>query len=98
MEKIEPCAGVTADVFHVKFPPNTEIFDQRRLTEGPQLKPLPLGGAAPQLNVTSWTDNRRRSLADYRGRVIVLYFWLACGEPCMEPLAVLEDLQKRFAG
>ena len=25
MEKIEPPAGATADVFHVKFPPNTEI-------------------------------------------------------------------------
>lgn len=47
-----------------------------------RLAPWPAGGAAPDFHLTD-TDGRARTLADYRGRVVVLFFgYLRCPDVC----------------
>jgi cytochrome c biogenesis protein CcmG/thiol:disulfide interchange protein DsbE len=42
------------------------------------------------------TPARRRSLADYKGKVVVLNFWASWCDPCVEELPLLERTQKRI--
>jgi len=95
VEKIEPTGGSDARVYQMAFPPQTEIFDEQA-AKRPHV-PLKTGETAPPLRVGAWTDQRARVLADYRGRVVVLCFWMS-GEPaCEGPLAALEELSQSLA-
>jgi thiol-disulfide isomerase/thioredoxin len=96
VETAEPRGGADERIYRVEFPARTEIFDETRLVTPPRLSPLALGQAAPELRVTGWTDGAERRLADYRGKVVVLYFWIAWQEPCMAPLGLLEAIEKKY--
>lgn len=54
---------------------------------------------APELNGDRWlgTGGRWLSLADLRGRVVLLDFWTLCCVNCHHVLAELEPLERRFA-
>ncbi|WP_175517762.1 redoxin domain-containing protein [Planctomicrobium piriforme] len=56
------------------------------------------GMPAPQLSVAEWTDGQRRQLADFKGKVVVLYFWNKDEEHCDEQIASIDRLQQRYAG
>jgi len=94
--KVEPRGGADPSIYRVAFPRGTEIFDEARLGSPQAVAPLRTGEAAPKLRVTRWSDGRQRALADYRGQVVVIYFWMAWQEPCMAPLAVLQELHKEY--
>jgi thiol-disulfide isomerase/thioredoxin len=53
--------------------------------------------AAPRLSFTDATG-RSRTLADYRGQVVVLNFWATWCAPCRRELPSLGRLQTAYAG
>lgn len=71
---------------------------KRGASEPSQPRPLALGTPAPELAVAGWTDGKTRSLAEYRGNVVVLDFWgLWCG-PCRAQLPMMKNLEAKYRG
>ncbi|MEO6910107.1 MAG: redoxin domain-containing protein, partial [Edaphobacter sp.] len=59
--------------------------------EGARLK----GKAAPGFTLTS-LDGKRVSLADYKGRPVLLNFWATWCAPCKLEMPWFEDLRKQY--
>lgn len=57
-------------------------------------KPARIGTVAPDFTVQD--SNRKITLSDYRGQVVVLNFWATWCPPCIEELPSLETLQQRM--
>ena len=57
---------------------------------------LELGKPAPDLKVAAWTDGKARSLADYRGSVVLLDFWGIWCSACINGMPSLERLREKF--
>jgi len=51
---------------------------------------------APEYQVTT-LDGQTVSLADYRGKVILINLWATWCEPCIEEMPLLEDLSQKFS-
>ena len=62
---------------------------------GSELKPW-TGGAAPPL-VLRDLDGRTVSLADYRGKVVLVNFWATWCAPCIEEMPAMQRLRDKFA-
>ena len=54
--------------------------------------------AAPDHALPRLDGAGRRSLADFRGRVVVLNFWASWCEPCRAEAPLLEGVQRRLGG
>ena len=52
---------------------------------------------APAESLPVLGDSTERSLADYRGDVVVLNFWASWCPPCIDELPVLEQTHRRIA-
>ncbi|HEY6307192.1 MAG TPA: TlpA disulfide reductase family protein [Candidatus Angelobacter sp.] len=59
---------------------------------GPSLRMI--GGAAPDFTVKD--SDRTVALHDLRGKIVVLNFWAAHCEPCVEEMPSLVQLQRRM--
>jgi thiol-disulfide isomerase/thioredoxin len=59
-----------------------------RATDGQIAPPLRLPGV----------DGSTQSLADHRGKVLVVTFWATWCEPCRDEMPSLDRLRRRFAG
>jgi thiol-disulfide isomerase/thioredoxin len=51
---------------------------------------------APEFEFKLVADDSLRSLADYRGKVVVLNLWATWCPPCREEMPMLERLQQRY--
>jgi thiol-disulfide isomerase/thioredoxin len=63
---------------------------------GSRLVPWP-GDATPPLALRDLAGTTR-TLADYRGRVVLVNFWATWCEPCLEEMPSLQRLKTRLAG
>jgi thiol-disulfide isomerase/thioredoxin len=55
------------------------------------------GGATPPLELTD-LQGKKHSLADYRGKVVLVNFWATWCEPCREEMPSIERLRVSLAG
>jgi thiol-disulfide isomerase/thioredoxin len=55
-----------------------------------------LGQAAPEIEVADWVLGRPTTLAEQRGRVVLLEFWASWCLPCLTTFPVLRDLHSRY--
>jgi len=53
--------------------------------------------AAPSASLPVLGSGARRSLADFKGKVVVLNFWASWCPPCVDELPLLERAQRRLA-
>src|SRR6059058_4229592 len=64
----------------------------------PQIDLLGVGSAAPGFHATDLRTGRPTTLADYRGKVVLLNVWATWCEPCRVEMPSLERLHRRLAG
>ena len=64
----------------------------------PEIEVLGPGSAAPQFHATDLRTGRPVTLADYRGKVILVNVWATWCPPCRVEMPSMERLHKRFAG
>jgi beta-lactamase regulating signal transducer with metallopeptidase domain/thiol-disulfide isomerase/thioredoxin len=58
--------------------------------------PITVGQAAPEWDINTWTDKKPRTLAEYRGRVVVIDFWgVWCGG-CVRGIPMMQDLAEKY--
>ncbi|MGH7607814.1 MAG: TlpA disulfide reductase family protein, partial [Gemmatimonadales bacterium] len=63
----------------------------------PQLNLLGVGSSAPDFHATDLRAGRPVTLADYRGKVVLLNVWATWCTPCVVEMPSLERLQRQFA-
>ncbi len=64
----------------------------------PQLNLLEIGSSAPQFHATDLRTSRPASLADYRGKVVLLNIWATWCPPCRAEMPSMEKLHKKLTG
>lgn len=57
------------------------------------LQPVPDGRQAPSFTLAG-LDGRKQSLADYKGKLVLLHFWATWCRPCLEELPSLYRMQR----
>jgi peroxiredoxin len=55
-----------------------------------------VGQSQPQLSLKDM-DGKAHSLADYRGKIVVLNFWATWCVPCKDEMPIFVEAQKKFA-
>ncbi|HEY4216366.1 MAG TPA: TlpA disulfide reductase family protein [Gemmatimonadaceae bacterium] len=61
-----------------------------------QLFPVTIGSDAPDFKAKELGSNTYKTLADYKGQVVLLNIWATWCEPCQKELPSLERLQQAY--
>jgi len=64
----------------------------------PQLSLLGIGSAAPSFEAMDLRANKPVTLADYRGKVLLLNVWATWCPPCIHEMPSMERLHQQFKG
>src|SRR3989440_1255770 len=62
----------------------------------PQIDLLGVGSGAPDFHATDLRTRRPTTLADYKGKVVLLNVWATWCEPCRVEMPSIEKLHKEF--
>ena len=84
-------ADGTADNLEIRLRPTAEAMATPASPEPPAI-----GSPAPPLQVSAWTDGKPRSLADYKGKVVLLDFWGIWCSACTNGMPSLEHLKQKY--
>ena len=90
-------ADGSAEVIRIKLPdPAEDRPPDVAAPRAPAPAPRAVGQPAPEWQVGPWSDGRTRTLADQRGKVVVLYFWGMSFWPSVGALPAMGQLATRF--
>jgi peroxiredoxin len=64
----------------------------------PQIDLIGAGSAAPEFRAKDLATGRQVTLADYRGKVVLLNLWATWCEPCRVEMPSMERLYRRMGG
>jgi cytochrome c biogenesis protein CcmG/thiol:disulfide interchange protein DsbE len=64
----------------------------------PQINPVEIGSRAPDFAGTNLRANTPVTIADYRGKVVLLNIWATWCPPCRAEMPSMERLHKKLAG
>lgn len=64
----------------------------------PQIDLVVVGSRAPQFRATDLRTGRPVTLADYRGKVLLLNVWATWCQPCRVEMPAMERLHRRLGG
>lgn len=64
----------------------------------PQINLIGAGSAAPEFRAKDLATGRQVTLADYRGKVVLLNLWATWCEPCRVEMPSMERLYRRMGG
>jgi peroxiredoxin len=64
----------------------------------PEIALIGVGSRAPEFNAVDLRTGRPATLADYRGRVILLNVWATWCQPCRIEMPAMERLSRALAG
>jgi cytochrome c biogenesis protein CcmG, thiol:disulfide interchange protein DsbE len=64
----------------------------------PQISPVEIGSRAPDFGAADLRARKPASLADYRGKVVLVNIWATWCMPCRAEMPSMEKLYKRLAG
>lgn len=87
--------------FALPFPEGQEVYDtdeQRTIGEIPLSPLVQVGQPAPPWTVARWLDGKTRTLADFRGQVVVLDFMTSRDGRLEEEARRNQALRERFRG
>ncbi len=87
-------ADGTADDLEIRLRPTAEGSRSGRRRRPPN---RPRSAARrPRCRSSAWTDGKPRSLADYKGKVVLLDFWGIWCSPCINGMPSLEHLKQKY--
>jgi peroxiredoxin len=61
-----------------------------------ELFPVSIGSVAPDFRVKELGSDRYKTLADYKGKVVLFNIWATYCEPCKQEIPTLEKLYKQY--
>jgi cytochrome c biogenesis protein CcmG, thiol:disulfide interchange protein DsbE len=64
----------------------------------PQLEPVEIGSRAPAFTATDLRAHKPATIADYRGKVVLLNIWATWCAPCRAEMPSMEKLYKKLPG
>ena len=64
----------------------------------PQINPVEIGSRAPAFRATNLRSNQPATLADYRGKVVLVNIWATWCPPCRAEMPSMEHLHQKLAG
>jgi cytochrome c biogenesis protein CcmG, thiol:disulfide interchange protein DsbE len=59
---------------------------------------IAVGSRAPNFHAVSLSSNQPATMADYRGKVLLLNIWATWCEPCRVEMPAIQRLTRKFAG
>jgi len=62
----------------------------------PQIFPVEVGSTAPMFHATALADGKAKSLADYKGQVVLLNVWATWCAPCRVEMPSIEHLHQEY--